>query len=48
MSEFSEENHHVVDSIAEAMNVYRANVEQVLQDTKEVNDLSASMLQMSK
>ena len=48
MSTYSEENHSVVDSIAEAMNVYRANVQQVLQDTKEVNDLSASMLKMSK
>ena len=48
MSAYSEENHSVVDSIAEAMSVYRANVQQVLQDTKEVNDLSASMLKMSK
>ena len=48
MTAYSEENHSVVDSIAEAMNIYRANVEQVLQDTKEVNDLSASMLEMSK
>lgn len=48
MSAYSEENHSVVDSIAEAMSIYRANVQQVLQDTKEVNDLSASMLKMSK
>ena len=48
MSAYSEENHCVVDSIAEAMNVYRVNVDQVLQGTKQVNDLSASMLEMAK
>ena len=48
MSAYSEENHSVVDSIAEAMNIYRANIDQVLQDTKQVNDLSASMLEIAK
>lgn len=48
MSSCSEENQAAVEAIAEAMNIYKDNMEQVIYDTKEVHELSESMLNVSK
>ena len=48
MSAHSEENQVSVEAIAEAMGVYKENMNQVIDDTKHVHELSASMLEMSR
>ncbi|MEM5769111.1 MAG: methyl-accepting chemotaxis protein, partial [Bacillota bacterium] len=47
MSASSEENQNAVEAIAEAIEVYKNNIRQVIDDTKRVRDLSASMLTLS-
>lgn len=48
MSSYSEENQSAVESIAEAMHVYKNNIKEVLDDTEQVHQLSASMLDISQ
>lgn len=47
MSSHSEENEAFVEAIAEAMGVYKESMNQVIDDTKHVHELSASMLDIS-
>lgn len=48
MSAHSEENQVFVEAIAEAMGVYKESMNQVIDDTRHVHELSASMLEISK
>lgn len=48
MSAHSEENQVSVEAIAEAMGVYKESMNQVIDDTRHVHELSASMLKISK
>lgn len=48
MSSHSEENQAFVEAIAEAMGVYKDSMDQVIDDTRHVHELSASMLELSK
>lgn len=48
MSSHSEENETSVEAIAEAMGVYKESMKQVIDDTKHIHELSASMLALSK
>lgn len=48
MSAHSEENQVSVESIAEAVGVYKESMNQVIDDTKHVHELSASMMEISK
>lgn len=48
MSAHSEENQVSVEAIAEAMGVYKESMNQVIDDSKHVHELSASMLEISK
>ena len=47
MSEYSEENQRTVENMTEAMNVYRESMGQVVEDAKQIQDLSASMLDIT-
>lgn len=47
MSSHSEENQASVAAIAEAMDVYKQSMNQVIDDTRHVHELSASMLELS-
>lgn len=47
MSTSSTENRAAVDSIVDAMNSYRAHMEQILDDTRQLHELSSSMLDLS-
>lgn len=47
MSAHSEENQASVEAISEAMGVYKENMNQVIDDTRHVHELSASMLELS-
>ena len=47
MSAYSEENQSVVESIADTIEVYKENIELVIDDTQQIHDLSESMLQIS-
>lgn len=47
MNTYSQENQASVEAIAEAMGVYRENMKQVIDDTMQVHELSASMLKLS-
>lgn len=47
MSAYSEENEASVQAIAEAMDVYKDNISMVLEDTKQIHELSESMLSIS-
>lgn len=48
MSAHSGENQVSVEAIAEAMGVYKESMNQVIDDTKHVHELSASMLEISR
>ena len=48
MNSYSEENQCAVESITEAMEVYKNTMEQVLDDTRHVHELSASMIELSR
>lgn len=48
MSSHSEENQTSVEAITEALGVYKESMNQVIDDTKHVNELSSSMLELSK
>lgn len=48
MSSNSEENQASVEAIAEAMGVYKDNMNEVIDDTKHIHELSESMLKLSK
>lgn len=48
MSSYSEENQAVVESIVESMNSYKEHMRLIVDDAKEINDLSAAMLEFSK
>lgn len=48
MSSHSEENQVSVEAIAEAMGVYKENMNEVIDDTKHIHELSESMLELSK
>lgn len=48
MSAHSEENQVSVEAIAEAMGVYQESMNQVIDDSRHVHELSASMLEISK
>lgn len=48
MSSHSEENQISVEAITEALGVYKENMALVIDDTKHVHELSASMLELSK
>lgn len=48
MSSHSEENQSSVEAIAEAMGVYQDSMNQVIDDTRHMHELSASMLEMSR
>lgn len=47
MSAYSEENQAVVESIVEAMNSYKEHMNLIVDDAKEISELSASMLEVS-
>lgn len=48
MSAHSEENQVSVEAIAEAMGIYQESMNQVIDDSRHVHELSASMLEISK
>lgn len=48
MSAHSEENQAAVEAIAEAMAVYKDNIKLVIDDTKQVHEMSATMLEISR
>ena len=48
MSHFSEENQKAVDDIAGAMNVYKENTDQMIQDTQQVYEMSESLLSLTR
>ncbi len=48
MSACTEENQSYVDEITNAVELYRDNMKLVVSDTQQVNDLSVSMLEISK
>lgn len=48
MSSYSEENQMSVQAIVEAMNTYRDNISYMIDDTKQVHELSESMLNLSQ
>lgn len=48
MSAYTEENQAYVDEIANAVEMYKSHMQLVVNDTRQVNDLSASMLAISK
>ncbi len=48
MSRYSEDNQDAVESIAEAMVVYKESMDQMMEDTDHVHELSASMINFSK
>ena len=48
MSSYSEENQSAVESIVEAMLIYKNNIKEVLDDTEQVHELSSSMLSISQ
>ncbi len=47
MSSFSEENQAAVQSIADTIEIFKENVELVIDDTQQIHELSESMLQIS-
>ena len=47
MSEYSEDNRSLVESIAGTIEVYKENIELVIDDTQQIHELSESMLQIS-
>lgn len=47
MSEYSEENQRSVESMTDAMNIYQENMGQVVDDAKQIQELSASMLDIT-
>ena len=47
MSDYSEENQSVVESIADTIEMYKENIEVVIDDTQQIHDLSESMLHIS-
>ena len=47
MSQYSEENQQSVENMSEAMNIYQNNMGQVVTDTKQIQELSASMLNIA-
>lgn len=47
MSNYSEENQAVVESIVEAMMAYRDHMDKIIDDTKTIHELSSSMLEIS-
>lgn len=47
MSSHSEENEAFVEAIAEALGVYKESMDQVIDDTRHVHELSTSMLEIS-
>lgn len=47
MSNGSEDNRESVEEIAGTMNLYRDNVETVMQGTKQIYDLSENMISIS-
>lgn len=48
MSSYSEENQAVVESIVEAMLSYKEHMNLIVEDAKQISDLSGSMLDISK
>lgn len=44
MNEYSEENQRSVENMADAMNLYQESMGQVVEDAKQIQELSASML----
>lgn len=48
MSSHSEENQASVEAIAEAMGVYKDNMNEIIGDTRHIHELSESMLELSK
>jgi len=48
MSAYSEENQAVVESIIESMEAYQEHMSLIVDDAKEISELSASMLELSK
>ena len=48
MSHCSDENQKAVEDIAEAMNVYKENMDQMIQDTKQVYELSSNLLSLTR
>lgn len=48
MNTYSQENQFSVESIAEAIEVYSDNMKQVIDDTRQVHEISSSMLNLSK
>ena len=44
----SEQNQASVEAIADAMNLYKDNIKQVIDDTKQIHELSATMLTISR
>lgn len=48
MSHCSDENQKAVEDIAEAMNVYKENMDQMIQDTKQVYEMSSNLLSLTR
>lgn len=47
MSEYSEENQRSVESMTDAMNIYQENMGQVVDDARQIQELSVSMLDIT-
>lgn len=47
MAASSESNHNSVNAITDAIVIYRDNIERVLDDNKQINNLSSSLLELS-
>ena len=47
MSNYSEENQAAVQSITDTIEVYKENIELVIDDTQQIHELSESMLNIS-
>lgn len=48
MSQSSQDNQSVVDAMFQAMNEYKAGMERMVEDTKQVHELSSNMIELAK
>ena len=48
MSQSSQENQNVVEAMSLAMEAYKAGMERMVEDTRQVNELSSSMIELAR
>jgi len=48
MSSYSQENQASVEEVVEVIKIYKNNMWKVIDDTKQVHELSSSMLELSR